>query len=192
MSESFESWVEDFADLEGAESDEADFEAEAEAEDVDDVEDQDDVEDLGDAEARSRRRPRHRARPRRRIRAAQPRSYGRGVKGVGGGLVRTPAGDARIALQQRVPSLREFQQTVGQISGDARKTADAIKQLETQQRQDAAFFGERVAELKRDIARTRKQAALIGVASALAPVVVRLVQQQTADEPANALTTTRR
>lgn len=179
-SDSFESWVEDFADLEAA-SDEADFEAgDVDAEDVEDVEDQD---DLGDAEGRSRRQ--RRAAPRRRIRTAQPRSYGRGVKGVAGGLVKTPAGDARIALSQRVPSLREFQQTVGQISGDAKKTADAIKQLETQQRQDAAFFGARVAELKKDIARTRKQAALIGVASALAPVVVRLVQQQTADTPAS-------
>jgi len=173
--ESTESWVEDLADLEAAEIDEADFDAE-------DAEDQEDQEDIGDAEGRSRRR--RRVPPRRQIRYAQQRSYGRGVKGVAGGLVRTPAGDARIALQQRVPSLKEFQQTVGLIAGDAKKTTDAIKQLETQQRQDAAFFGAQVAELKKDIARTRKQAALIGVASALAPVVVRLVQQQTADDSA--------
>ena len=174
-SDGMESWVEDLADLEGGESEDSEMDADF-GDYADDSEDQDDTDDT-DAEGRPRRRRRQPRR--RRIRHARPAGYGRGVKGVSNALVRTPSGDAQIALQQPVPSLKEFQQTVGMIAMDARKTSDGMKQLEAQQRQDAAFFNAKVAELKRDIARTRKQAALIGVASALAPVVVRLIQQQT-------------
>jgi hypothetical protein len=178
-----ESWVEDLAELDAGESDESDIDAEY-GDAADDAEDLDDV--GADAEGRARRR-RYR-RPRRRILHARARNYGRGVKGVATGLVRTPSGDARIALQQPVPSLRDFRQTVSQIQDGMMKNSEGIKQLELQQRQDVASFDARFMELKRDIVRTRKHAALMGVASALAPVVVRLVQQQTEPDPAAATT----
>jgi hypothetical protein len=176
MSDEMESWVEDLADMEGENHEsylEADF-----GDSADEAEDQD--AEGEDAEGRASRR---RRRARRRIARAQARNYGRGVRGVAGGLVRTPSGDAQIALPQPVPSLKEFQLTVGQIQAGMKKNSDGIQQLEAQQRRDAAHFESRVAELKRDIVRGRKHAALVGVAAALAPVMVRLVQQQTEPEP---------
>jgi hypothetical protein len=160
--DSFEAWVEDFADLDEADGDgEADFEAELEA----------DGEDYGDAEAVRRSRRSRRGAPRRRATRAS-RGYGvNRMEGVGQGIVRTPSGDAQIELPGKVPSLKEFKDTVGTIQKD-------MLTLAAQQKTDVAYFNAQIDGLKKDLVKSRKQAALIGVAIALAPVVTKLLQQQ--------------
>jgi hypothetical protein len=163
--DSFEAWVEDFADLDEADGDaEADYELDGE-----------DQEDYGDAEAiRRRRRRRHRhgrGRPRRRsTRAARGYRVDR-MEGVSQGVVRTPSGDAQIELPDKVPSLKEFKDTAGKIQSD-------VKQLDAQQQNDIAYCNSQIERLKKDLVKSGNRAALIGVAVALAPVVTRLLQQK--------------
>lgn len=187
MNDDMEQWLDtlteaDFADYDDYYDDESDDDDLEFGEYDDDLEYDDEpeyVEAEADAEFFGRKARRQRTlRRRRRLTLARRtnRLAGR-VRGRHTGVIRTPAGAARMRLPGGYPTVKEFKSTVDALQKDIKRNATGIKQLGAQQKKDAARLAGMVSRSERRIRKQLKQTQVAALIAAAAPLILKVGAQ---------------
>ena len=99
------------------------------------------------------RTPVHRARPK--------SSYGKGVKGKGESIVRTPNGELRLPLPGHFVTVDEFQKTAAEIQKDMKQNSAGIKDLADLQRKESQRLEKVITTLDKKIAKQQRRSQIV-------------------------------
>lgn len=185
MNEDMEHWLNTLSDAEFDDFDDDDeSDDDYEFAEYDDDLDYEDYPEYEDAEVgaeffgrRARRRRRLRRRRRRIMHARRRRRLARDVRGRRHGVIRTPAGSARMKLPGGYPTVKEFKSTVDTLQKDIKRNATGIKQLGSEQKKDAARLAGMVTRSERRIRKQLKETQVAALVAAAAPLLLKVGAQ---------------